>query len=360
MGNRIMSSIIRATTTSGLQVAPDNSGSLQLQTNGTTTAVTIDTSQNVGIGTTSPSYLLNVSKNGGGSDSAQLVRFTDTSTANSIGPLHLTIGAANHFAVSPSPVLCGTNGIAFGVGDGSDLATQRKMTIDSSGNVGIGATNLQTKLTLEASTNTGTVAATPSIVLSNRNNTNATFNAAVIAVDTYRDVANPHYSGAIWFTRSPVASNLSSSSDIVFGAAENVGTSSLPTERMRITSTGLLQFDSGYGSVATAYGCRAWVNFNGTGTVAIRASGNVSSITDNGTGTYTVNFTTALVDTNYAPFTSARSYQDNDDNGIFTFPFLTHTNTTSAFRFIVAHKDAGSSGGDTPFDSTQVNVSVFR
>ena len=50
-----MSSIIRATTTSGLQVAPDNSGSLQLQTNGTTAAVTIDTSQNVGIGTTTPS-----------------------------------------------------------------------------------------------------------------------------------------------------------------------------------------------------------------------------------------------------------------------------------------------------------------
>ena len=47
MGDRIMASIIRATTTSGLQVAPDNSGSLQLQTNGTTTAVTIDTSQNV-------------------------------------------------------------------------------------------------------------------------------------------------------------------------------------------------------------------------------------------------------------------------------------------------------------------------
>ena len=53
-----MSSIIRATTTSGLQVAPDNSGSLQLQTNGTTAAVTIDTSQNVGIGTTSPAAKL--------------------------------------------------------------------------------------------------------------------------------------------------------------------------------------------------------------------------------------------------------------------------------------------------------------
>ena len=60
-----MPSIIRATTTSGLQVAPDNSGSLQLQTNGTTTAVTIDTSQNVGIGTTSPTALLTIGASSG-------------------------------------------------------------------------------------------------------------------------------------------------------------------------------------------------------------------------------------------------------------------------------------------------------
>lgn len=51
---------------------------------------------------------------------------------------------------------------------------------------------------------------------------------------------------------------------------------------------------------APIYACRAWVNFNGTGTVAIRASGNVSSITDNGTGNYTVNFTTAMPDANYS------------------------------------------------------------
>jgi hypothetical protein len=50
---------------------------------------------------------------------------------------------------------------------------------------------------------------------------------------------------------------------------------------------------------APVYACRAWVNFDGTGTVAIRASGNVSSITDNGTGDYTVNFTTAMPDANY-------------------------------------------------------------
>ena len=51
---------------------------------------------------------------------------------------------------------------------------------------------------------------------------------------------------------------------------------------------------------APIYPCRAWVNFNGTGTVAIRASGNVSSITDNGAGDYTVNFTNALPDVNYS------------------------------------------------------------
>jgi hypothetical protein len=55
---------------------------------------------------------------------------------------------------------------------------------------------------------------------------------------------------------------------------------------------------------APIYPCRAWVNFNGTGTVAIRASGNVSSITDNGTGNYTVNFTTAMPDANFTTVVS--------------------------------------------------------
>jgi len=59
---------------------------------------------------------------------------------------------------------------------------------------------------------------------------------------------------------------------------------------------------------APGYQCRAWVNFNGTGTVAIRASGNVSSITDNGTGDYTVNFTTAMSDANYSVQVSAPMY----------------------------------------------------
>lgn len=86
--------------------------------------------------------------------------------------------------------------------------------------------------------------------------------------------------------------------DLVFGTTPD--NSATVTEQMRLTQAGNLQFNSGYGSVATAYGCRAWVNFNGTGTVAIRASGNVTSITDNNVGDYTVNFTASLTDVNYA------------------------------------------------------------
>ena len=66
---------------------------------------------------------------------------------------------------------------------------------------------------------------------------------------------------------------------------------------------------------APIYLCRAWVNFNGTGTVAIRASGNVSSITDNGTGNYTVNFTTAMPDANYCISGTSMRTSDNSASG---------------------------------------------
>ena len=99
---------------------------------------------------------------------------------------------------------------------------------------------------------------------------------------------------------------------IIFNAAPTGGSL---TERMRITSTGDLRFNSGYGSVATAYGCRAWVNYNAvTGT--IRGSGNVSSVTNNGTGDNTINFTTAMPDTNYSwAVTQQLNGTGNNDTG---------------------------------------------
>lgn len=90
---------------------------------------------------------------------------------------------------------------------------------------------------------------------------------------------------------------------VFFSAANTVDVATNGTAGMQLDSSQNLKFNSGYGSVATAYGCRAWVNFNGTSTVAIRASGNVSSITDNGVGDYTVNFTNAMPDGNYSVVT---------------------------------------------------------
>jgi hypothetical protein len=69
---------------------------------------------------------------------------------------------------------------------------------------------------------------------------------------------------------------------------------------MAISYVTAASLDGTQNGSAPIYGARAWVNFNGTGTVAIRASGNVSSITDNGTGDYTVNFTTAMADADYS------------------------------------------------------------
>jgi hypothetical protein len=101
------------------------------------------------------------------------------------------------------------------------------------------------------------------------------------------------------------------------------------------------------------YKCRAWVNFNGAGVVAIRASGNVSSITDNGTGNYTVNFTTALVDANYCVCASGGN-PPTLDGGVMA-P-ASQVLTTSAVRV----RGYRSSAVDSPTDLNVVCVSVFR
>jgi len=96
--------------------------------------------------------------------------------------------------------------------------------------------------------------------------------------------------------------------------------------------------------------CKAWVNFNGTGTVAIRASFNVSSITDNGTGDYTVNFTTALVDANYSACTAV----SNNSPGWVSQARVTSSSTSGGARLNLTHSNSSS------YDETHVHVSIFR
>ena len=103
--------------------------------------------------------------------------------------------------------------------------------------------------------------------------------------------------------------------------------------------------------------CRAWVNFNGTGTVAIRASFNVSSITDNGTGDYTVNFTTAMSDANYCysgSFSANYAIVYPAGLSVNTAGSAESAPTTSSFRFVcVAVTGVG-------YDPKYLNVSIFR
>ena len=124
-----MSTIINATTTNGVVIQPDNSGSLQLATNSGTTAVTIDTSQNVGIGTASPSSRLAVS-------SASDTNLSVTNGSNGNTAILRAGGTSVSVQTAQSiPMLFSTS------------ATER-MRIDSSGNVLIGTTTTRAKVTI--------------------------------------------------------------------------------------------------------------------------------------------------------------------------------------------------------------------
>ena len=98
---------------------------------------------------------------------------------------------------------------------------------------------------------------------------------------------------------------------------------------------------------------RAWVNFNGTGTVAIRAGYNVTSITDNGTGDYTVNFTTALPDINFSinGTCSSTSAGNNCPTVFDNSPVRARTTTSSSIRTM----DTGNFG-----DVVWANIAIFR
>ena len=127
------------------------------------------------------------------------------------------------------------------------------------------------------------------------------------------------------------------------------------TTQAVITTAGLFQFNSGYGSVATAYGCRAWVNFNGVGTVSITASGNVSSITDNATGDYTVNFTTAFPDANYSFFGNG---SNTTNANILCAPVLNWDNPTKTASALRIFNVKTTNGAAT--DQNTISISVFR
>ena len=228
----------------------------------------IDDSGEVGIGTTAPAGLLHVAghtssvasifeANGNGDTVPVKLKVKANNGTTSFEGLE---GEAGSASTDNGLAILGTNNIKFKTG-----ATER-MRIDSSGNVDIKSSN---------------------IYLTGSNDRRIKLSDSGVA-----GVSDSNNTVHIRGDNDSLKLMAAGNGGLIY---EENG-----TEHLSIASGGELKFNAGFGSSGKAYGVRAWVNFNGTGTVAIRDNGNVSSITDGGTGDYSVNFTTAMPDTNYA------------------------------------------------------------
>ena len=302
----------------------------------------IDSSGNVGIGTSSPVAKLNVKALD--AINAAMVAGTTIGARFSTDASGVYIdGTDQTGSASYQPLFIG--GSIFGV----RISGSERLRIDTSGSVGIGTTSPSYQLTIQ-----GTGQETANLTDAGNKGGSLFLRATAVGAGSGGAVLF----GTTFGNQTPFAAikgfvsngTTNTVGDLAFSTRDTIADTSL-TERMRLTYDGNLQFNSGYGSVATAYGCRAWVNFNGTGTVAIRGSGNVSSITDNGTGDYTVNFTTAMPDANYAWAASGQQPVLSSATGVIGS--ITTNPTTSALRVIAVNASALA---DFPY----VCVAIFR
>lgn len=332
----------------GLVQTADASGVLALQTAGTT-AVTVDTSQNVGIGTTSPGYKLDVS----GAASATpvtngiariLTTGSNPPTGYGGGLLFTQVNSGgtnqNYASITGSRVDSTANNkvdLVFATGDPTgSIAIAERMRIDTSGNVGIGTTSPSNYGKLAVA---GTIAA----------GTDQTDQVSLLGGG---GTSRVEATGGNASVNLSLATKGGGSFYIWRGGYGGTNT-------LLIDGSSNLQFNSGYGSVATAYGCRAWVMFNGSNG-SIFAQGNVSSITRNGVGNYRVNFSTAMPDASFSVVASCsgQGSVNGSTNCILVNASAGGTNvtpTTTTTNLFCYHP-----GNQVAQDTTFITVAVFR
>ena len=138
------------------------------------------------------------------------------------------------------------------------------------------------------------------------------------------------------------------------------GASEAATTKMSVSSGGDVKFNSGFGSVTTVFGCRAWANINQTSTQAIKGSGGVSSITDTGVGATDVNFSTNMPDGNYCTSMSPGGSLLSTANQ--QFPVAIGNDDREAVDKGVIFSRQCDNDGDTfaAADSAQISIAFFR
>jgi hypothetical protein len=189
------------------------------------------------------------------------------------------------------------------------------------------------------------IAGTANTALSNSSAAVTTANAASVTANNANTTANAiSATASSAVTTANTAQTTANTAQTTANTAQTTANAALP--KAGGTMTGNVTFTNTQPQV-----CKAWVNFNGSGTVAIRASFNVSSITDNGTGNYTVNFTTAMVDANFA--TTGTAGQSSTDAARYLGMF--NSNTTTSTRIICAYPPNSQA-----YDVEIACVAIFR
>lgn len=337
IGGTAVSSALTLQSTSG--VGTSDSIALKVGNNGATTAMTVNSSGNVGIGETNPTRKLDVA----GTAAATYFMMTSNTASAPAVDAAITRPANGALAVV-------TN-------------SAERMRINSSGNVGIGTTTPDANLEVSGTAtqlqvtrySTDTSASVLGIRKSRGTEASPTI---IVSGDNLGQINFQGYDGAGFVNAGQIIVESDGTPGVndmpgrmIFRLSPD-GSATVVTQAS-ITAAGLFSFNSGYGSAAVAYGCRAWVNFNLAATPSIRADGNVTSLTDGGSGIVTVNFTTAMPDADYACIASGSQADAASANEVFSILEATAP-TTSAVKLI-----SQSSGGGNVL-ALYCSVAIFR